>query len=220
MGVGLFLCVLVTLLAPILALSASASGSGQAQNGASPATQTFGKTTVGASAEVFAANRKRVNRYALPSCGLGHQAEHLFRAARPDGTAGAGGRGLWRCQRCARRAARHVTEPLTFNNTNAAGWYDLTFTTPLNLTAGNYWIGVFTGGTADVASYLYDSVTGSRDYNANTFTSGPTNPFGSSTTDSQQISLYATYTPRACFRLRSTANSTDDHRNPPAEPGI
>ncbi len=33
-------------------------------------------------------------------------------------------------------------------------------------------------------------------YNTNTYTSGPSNPFGSSlTTDGEQTSLYATYTP-------------------------
>ena len=78
--------------------------------------------------------------------------------------------------------------------TNAAGWYDLSFPTPLNLAAGSYWIGVITGETAKVARFRYDSVAGSRDYNANTYTSGPSNPFGSVSTDSVQTSLYATYT--------------------------
>jgi len=44
-----------------------------------------------------------------------------------------------------------------------------------------------------VAGYRYDSVSGSRDYNTNTYTSGPTSTFGTVTTDSQQMSLYATY---------------------------
>ena len=36
---------------------------------------------------------------------------------------------------------------------------------------------------------------GARAYNANKYTSEPTNPFGSATTDNEQTSLYATYTP-------------------------
>jgi hypothetical protein len=37
-------------------------------------------------------------------------------------------------------------------------------------------------------------VSGSRDYNANSYASGPSNPFGTVTTDAEQMSLYATYT--------------------------
>ena len=40
-----------------------------------------------------------------------------------------------------------TSNPLTFTSTSAAGWYDLTFATPLNLTPANYWIGVITGAT-------------------------------------------------------------------------
>ncbi|HEV7528060.1 MAG TPA: RHS repeat-associated core domain-containing protein [Solirubrobacteraceae bacterium] len=42
--------------------------------------------------------------------------------------------------------------------------------------------------------YAYDEVSNSRAYNENTFSSGPTNPFGSATKDSEQASIYATYT--------------------------
>ena len=70
----------------------------------------------------------------------------------------------------------------------------LVFSAPVKLAAGNYWIGVISGVTNSVAGFRYDSVAGSRDYNTNTFSSGPTNPFGSFTTDAEQTSLYATYT--------------------------
>jgi hypothetical protein len=157
-----------------------------------PAAQTFGKTSVGASVDSFAANRKRVNRYALPSAG---SVTKLSVYLAPGGIAGqqliegvvysdSGG---------APNALLGTSTPLTFLSTNTAGWYDLTFTTPLNLAAGNYWIGVITGATGSVAGFRYDSVTNSRDLNSNTYTSGPTNLFGAVTTDSEQMSLYATY---------------------------
>jgi hypothetical protein len=53
---------------------------------------------------------------------------------------------------------------------------------------------VITGASAGVTGFRYDSVAGSRDYNANSYTEGPTNPFGTPTNDSEQTSLYATYT--------------------------
>ena len=54
---------------------------------------------------------------------------------------------------------------------------------------------MITGASSGVAGFRYNSVSGSRDYNGNAYTSGPTNPFGSVTTDSEQMSVYATYTP-------------------------
>jgi hypothetical protein len=63
----------------------------------------------------------------------------------------------------------------------------------VKLGPGNYWIGVVTGATPGVAGWRYDTVTGARAWNANTYTAGPTNPFGAVTTDNEQASLYATY---------------------------
>jgi hypothetical protein len=86
-----------------------------------------------------------------------------------------------------------VSEQLSFKSANAAGWYDLPFAASVKLAAGSYWIGVITGGASNVAGFRYDSVAGSRDYNANAYASGPSNPFGSPTVDGEQASLYATY---------------------------
>jgi hypothetical protein len=88
-----------------------------------------------------------------------------------------------------------VSEQIVFKNTNTAGWYDLTFSTQPHLAAGNYWIGIITGATSGVAGFRFDTVTAARDYNANTYTSGPTELFGTVTTDNEQASLYATYVP-------------------------
>jgi hypothetical protein len=155
---------------------------------------TFGKTSVGASSDVFAANRKRVNEYSLPVAGsvsklsvylapTTNQGQQVLEGILYTNAAGKPGNLLG------------TTAPLAFSSSNAAGWYDLSFATPLNLAAGSYWIGVITGETGKVAGFRYDSVGGSRDWNANTYTSGPSNPFGAVTTDSEQTSLYATYTP-------------------------
>jgi hypothetical protein len=54
---------------------------------------------------------------------------------------------------------------------------------------------LMTGATPGVARFRWSSVSGSRDYNANAYASGPTDPFGTVSTDAEQTSLYATYTP-------------------------
>jgi hypothetical protein len=157
-------------------------------------TGTFGKTTVGASSDTFVAERKRVNRYALPVAGsvtklsiyLAHAAssgQQVLKGVIYADSTGAPG------------ALLGVTEQLTFTSSSSTAWYDLVFSSPISLTSGNYWIGVMTGATGGVTGFRFDSVSGSRDYNANTYSTGPTNPFGTFTTDSEQTSLYATYTP-------------------------
>jgi hypothetical protein len=155
---------------------------------------TFGKTTVGASTDTLISERKRVNRYALATPG---SVSKLSMYLAPSGTSGQEVmKGLIYADSAGAPAGLlGVSEQLTFKSTNAAGWYDMTFSSPVKLTAGNYWIGVMTGATAGVASFRWTSVSGSRDYNANAYASGPTNPFGAVSTDAEQTSLYATYAP-------------------------
>jgi hypothetical protein len=65
---------------------------------------------------------------------------------------------------------------------------------PVKLTAGNYWIGIISGVTKRVAAESYEPVKNAEDYNTNTYTSGPSNPFGSFKTTNELMSLYLTYT--------------------------
>jgi hypothetical protein len=159
-----------------------------------PGLYTFGKTTVGASTDSFNQNRKRVNRYALA---IPASVSKLSIYLAPTKTSGQQPlEGIIYADSGGNPGARLATSTqLMFKSTNAAGWYDLTFSGPPVLAAGNYWIGVITGLSSNVAGFRYDSVAGSRKFNTNTFTSGPTNPFGAATTDAEQASLYATYSP-------------------------
>src|SRR5207244_1027486 len=127
---------------------------------AQPASASFGKTTVGASTDSFKADRKRVNRYALASAGT---LIKLSIYLAPSGTAGQQVlEGLvYADSSNAPGALLATSEQLTFKSTNLAGWYDLAFPSPVKLAAGNYWIGVTTGASSNVAGFRYDSVTGS-----------------------------------------------------------
>jgi WD40 repeat protein len=157
---------------------------------------TFGKSSVGGSVDVFASERKRVNRYALPEAG---SATKLTIYLQPTATSGQQVlKGVIYSDASGRpQALLGVSEQLTVKSTNAAGWYDMKFATPVQLAAGNYWIGVITGVTSYVTAFRYESIANSRDYNNNAYASGPTNPFGSVTTNAEQMSLYATYAPNA-----------------------
>jgi hypothetical protein len=174
----------------------NAGGSGgpatSSATGVVQANKTFGKTTIGASQDTFASERKRVNSYALPEAG---SVTTLTIYLAPTGKAGEQVlKGVIYSDASGKpEALLGATEQLTFKSTNTAGWYDLQFASPVKLAAGSYWIGVMTGATAGVTGFRYDNVAGARNYNANTYASGPTNSFGAVTTDSEQMSLYASY---------------------------
>jgi thermitase len=155
---------------------------------------TFGTTSVGALSDSYAENRKRVSRYAMASAG---SVSALSIYLQPSGTSGQQPlEGVIYADAAGKPGGLlGTTSQLTFKSSDAAGWYSLGFATPPKLAAGNYWIGVITGAGNDVTGFRYTNVASSRDYNANIYTSGPSNPFGSPSTDNEQSSLYATYTP-------------------------
>src|SRR3989442_14048365 len=155
---------------------------------------TFGKTTVGASREVFAADLKRVNEYALPASGALSQLNIYLEAGSVSGEQTMEGV-LYADSNGAPGRLLGVTSPSTYASTQPAGWYKLVFPAAVELPAGNYWIGVLTGSTWGVAGYRYDTLAGAKAYNVNRFASGPSDPFGSFSRKSEQLSLYATYTP-------------------------
>jgi hypothetical protein len=157
-------------------------------------TATFGKTNVGASADKFVGNRKRVNGYSLPVAGAVSKLSIYLAPTTKAGEQVMKGI-IYSDSAGAPQQLQGVTGQLTFKSTDPATWYDLVFASPVKLAAGTYWIGVITGGASNVAGYRYANVAGSRAFNANGYASGPTTFFGSVSTDLEQMSLYATYTP-------------------------
>jgi len=158
------------------------------------APSTFGKTSVGASSDSMAANRKRVNAYSVSSSAA---VSKLSIYLQPTGTSGQQAlRGvIYADSGGAPGALVAVSNELSFASTQAAGWYDLALPGAVTLSPGRYWIGMVSGGSSYVAGFRWDSVSASRVFNSNTYTSGPTNPFGAvGASDSEQMSIYATYT--------------------------
>ena len=147
---------------------------------------------MGASADSFAADRKRVNSYALPASG---SVPRLSVYLAPTGTTGQQPlRGVIYSDASGRpEGLLGVSAELTFTSTSAAGWYELAFPAPVRLAAGTYWIGIISGAPSNVAGFRYDTVVAARDINTNAYSSGPTDPFGLAYMDSKQMSLYASY---------------------------
>ena len=54
---------------------------------------------------------------------------------------------------------------------------------------------MISGGASNVTGFRYSNVSGARALNSNNYASGPSDPFGIPTIDSEQMSIYATYIP-------------------------
>lgn len=158
-----------------------------------PKTATCGKTTVGSASDALLSNIKRVNKCVLPA---NAEVSELNVYLGPTATKGQQLiKGIIYADSEGKPGARvGVTEQLTFKSTNSAGWYQLIFSPPVKIEAGTYWIGIISGATNKVAGERYDSVANAEDYNSNSYTAGPSNPFGSFKTTNEEMSLYATYT--------------------------
>jgi hypothetical protein len=86
-----------------------------------------------------------------------------------------------------------ASPPITLSFGDAAGWRSLQLPTAVTLAAGKYWLGLL-AGQGNAATYGYDAA-GLKVSNSNSFTSGPSNPFGSGTSSTETMAIYAVYQP-------------------------
>ena len=170
------------------------------------APKTLGTRTVGTRRDPLSANRKRVNRYQLSTPGALTKLSVYLQSSAVAGKQALRGV-IYSDTRGVPKALLGVTSTISFRGGEAAGWYDLSLAKPLALQPGFYWIGVLSGSTSKIATIRWKSVASSGKYNSNRYAAGPSNPFGPVTTDSERLSLYATYTPVAPPSLPSRSAS-------------
>jgi hypothetical protein len=202
------------------AVLSSLRGASAAQSGG-----TLGETTVGATCSPLRSDYKRANEYTLGTAGTVTSMSVWLQPGGATGTQNV--EGLIYADSNGPGALVASTTAVSFSNTEGAGWYTLTFATPPKLAAGKYWLGLFTGGTPNVAAYCYDAGSSTvRATDTNTYTSGPSNPFGAASYDSELMPLYASYTvastpPSAPAGLVATAGSGQAALSwsPSTEPG-
>ena len=161
-------------------------------------TESFGKTTVGASAEALPANQTRVNEYSLGEAVTVKRLRVYLRSSSTV-TGSQNIRGvIYGNAGGAPGPLLGASNQLVFHSSDTPGWYDLPLPTPVSLQPGSYWIGLHAGSTSKVARVRWDSVPGSRASNIRDFNSGPSDPFGAvSSIDDREMSLYALYTTQA-----------------------
>ncbi len=152
----------------------------------------LGKPDPGSALAALNANVKQVNRYSLPTSArvgsedvllgpTGRAGTELVRGVVYGDTNGAPGPLLG------------ATNIFPFARNDGAGMATLAFDPNLQLPAGDYWIGLITGGQADVAAISYDPQPGVLESDANPFLSGPSDPFGPISSGNELMSLYLDY---------------------------
>lgn len=152
----------------------------------------LGKPDPGILGAPLSTELKRVNRYTLPTTALvgfeyifvrptGKPGRELIRGIVYADSNGSPGRLLG------------STNELSYTSADGSGWAELSFTPNLNLAAGDYWIGLVSGGQPGVADVPYDNAQGVLDYNDNSYSSGASDPFGPITVGNQLMSLYLDY---------------------------
>lgn len=158
---------------------------------------TFGHTTLEGTHGTSTSNKKRTWKLTLPEAGSISEILVYVEATKAgeqgirgvvyddDGTAGAP------------KTLLGVTADRVYKSTEGAGWFVLTFAEPLKLAAGEYWIGYHVGTTSEVIGIRYQSVGGTmvRSANADTYSDGAANPFGTPETETIDYSIYAVYGP-------------------------
>jgi subtilisin family serine protease len=159
-------------------------------------TLTFGKTRVGASFDsgIFS-DYKVVHGATLPYAGAVTKLSVYARAGTNSPSPQALKAVIYADAQGSPGALLATGTEVTYRgNANGSGWFDLPFASPVALNPGTYWLGFITGATTKGMGYAYDRVASARAYNRNAYASGPSDPFGAATKDSEQASIYATYT--------------------------
>lgn len=90
-----------------------------------------------------------------------------------------------------------------------AGFVDFTLTNPPSLSAGNYWLCLWSGTASSGSKVYYDTVTNALDFVAAAYSTAgaPPDPFGTPTAASRQMSIFATYTPSGSAPVAQKAHT-------------
>ena len=168
---------------------------------------TFGRTSISSTpSSGLSANYKRATAFAMSQTGV-----VTSLSAYLDGNGGSAG--YQSVSMALYQDAGGVPGALVVQSSNqtiAAGmsaqW--INFTTPeTQVSAGTYWIAILTGNTQAVARDYGDGST-TWYANADTFTSGASNPFGSGSTGTTTLCVYASYVPGTLQQFGRTTVAT------------
>jgi glucose/arabinose dehydrogenase len=184
-------------------------------SGGGGSTGTFGTTTLSSGFDTLDANTKGVSKFSSPVSGQLTKVEgYLSGLGSTTGSqvvkavvyADSGG---------VPGALIATSNPVTINAGAAFSWVPFTFATPPTVTAGPVWIGYLAGATSALIQARLDSASGVIKYNADTYSDGATNPFGtaSQATKLNGWAIRATYSTSSGGSVATPPYYTYNHNN-------
>lgn len=153
---------------------------------------TFGKTSIGGTGENVSAGFKQVFEHTLGEDGrVSKLTIYLQNSVATQAMKGI----VYADSAGAPGALIAVTAAYSHTSGSPDGWYDLpAFPGGLVLKAGVYHIGIHADTTDAGCKFAWDTNVFNRDWSADTYSDGPTDPFGApGGTDNFGGSIYATY---------------------------
>lgn len=158
-----------------------------------PDMATFGQTSTSTYYTTGWALRKGASRFTLPVDGIVSRLS-IYRDNRRAGRAACDIYGIIYSDSGGNPGTLVSYTPSTrIANNASAGWSNLTFTTPVELTAGDYWLGVnCDGASAGLAIY---GQTAGGDSRKNSDSPPPASSYGAGTDGTYIYCVYATYIP-------------------------
>jgi len=153
----------------------------------------FGKRVPGGSWSAMSANTKRASPFVFYFPGTVRRIHAYI-----DGNGATSGSQLVRAvlyRRDPRTGGPGAYVARSFEFTVPAGmsarWVPFWLAPPATLQPGVYWLGLQSAGQHGIARYAWDSVANARRFNVDVDSDGPSDPFGTSFADDQQMSIFA-----------------------------
>jgi hypothetical protein len=189
--------------------SSWSDGGAQTHNVVAPATDTtytatfvqqtsgtFGATSPGSIVDTLDANTKGASKYTAPVPGQITKVEGWL-----SGLGTASGSQVVKAvvysdSNGAPGSLLGTSSAVTINHGAAFAWVPFTFSSPVTIAAGPVWVGYLAGTTTGITQFKYDTSAGAVKYNADTYSDGASNPFGTASTASKPnpFSIRVTYT--------------------------
>jgi hypothetical protein len=179
---------------PLLGIALAASAA-TPTSASTPSASQFGRTATG-SMYNLTSDRKRVSRFSL-----GERGSVTSISAYLDGNGSGDGASqvvrfvVYASSGGNPAALLGATEQYTLPRKARAQWVTLAVQSPLTLDPGEYHLGIHTGSRSRVGRYSAVQVSGALRENSNSFASGASSPFGSTSSGNHGLSIYATYLP-------------------------
>lgn len=157
---------------------------------------TFGNTTAETTNSTNWANYKAVDSFALSETGLVSKLTMYCDNLAADGADGYVKATIYSNSGSAPSALLATGSAVAIANDAAVAWVDLPFASSVRLTAGTYWLGLIADANMKGLNLKCNTSGGYAVYNIDTYSDGPTDPFGTTTADgpNRRYAIYATYT--------------------------